>query len=43
LTWETKQAGAVGRMIIDKALLKLIGRMEGQLSVLPNGNEIIHC
>lgn len=41
LVWETKQTGAVGRMKVDKGLIKLIGLMEGQLSVLPNGNEII--
>lgn len=41
LTWNTKQTGAVGRMKVDKELVKLIGLMEGQLSVLPNGNEII--
>lgn len=41
LVWETKQTGAVGRMKIDKAVINLIARMEGQLSVLPNGNEII--
>ena len=41
LIWETKQTGAVGRMQIDKSLLQLIDRMEGQLKVLPHGNEII--
>jgi bacillithiol biosynthesis cysteine-adding enzyme BshC len=41
LVWETKQTGAVGRMKIDKALLKLIDQMEGQLTVLPTGKEII--
>lgn len=41
LVWETKQTGAVGRMKIDKTLLKLIDRMEGELSVLPNGAAII--
>ncbi len=41
LVWETKQTGAVGRMKIDKALLKLIDRMEGQLAVLHNGKEVI--
>jgi len=41
LVWETRQTGAVGRMKVDKGLLKLIGLMEGQLSVLPNGYEII--
>ena len=28
-------------MKVDKGLIKLIGLMEGQLSVLPNGKEII--
>ena len=41
LVWETKQTGAVGRMKVDKELVKLIGLMEGQLAVLPDGNEII--
>lgn len=41
LVWNTKQTGAVGRMKIDKELIKLIALMEGQLSVLPDGNEII--
>ena len=41
LVWNTKQTGAVGRMKIDKELLKLIDAMEGQLSVLSHGKEII--
>lgn len=41
LVWETKQTGAVGRMKVDKGLVKLIGQMEGQLAVLPNGTTII--
>lgn len=41
LVWETKQTGAVGRMIIDKALVKLVEKMEGQLTVLPHGAEIV--
>jgi bacillithiol biosynthesis cysteine-adding enzyme BshC len=41
LSWDARQTGAVGRMKIDKNLLNLIDRMEGQLSVLPNGREII--
>lgn len=41
LVWNTKQTGAVGRMKIDKELLILIDAMEGQLSVLPHGNDII--
>jgi bacillithiol biosynthesis cysteine-adding enzyme BshC len=39
--WQTKQTGAVGRMKVDKALLQLINEMEGQLSVLPYGKELI--
>jgi len=42
LVWNTKQKGAVGRMKIGKELVKLIGLMEGQLSVLPFGNEIVN-
>ncbi len=42
LTWDTQQTGAVGRMKVDKNLLKLVERMEGQLSVLPEGDEIIN-
>jgi bacillithiol biosynthesis cysteine-adding enzyme BshC len=41
LVWESKQTGAVGRMKVDRPLINLIAQMEGQLSVLPNGNEII--
>ena len=41
LIWNTKQTGAVGRMKVDKELIKLLGLMEGQLSVLPFGNEIV--
>ena len=41
LEWETRQTGAVGRMKIDKGLLSLIDRMEGQLLVEPFGNEIM--
>ncbi len=40
LVWNTKQTGAVGRMKVDKELVKLISLMEGQLSVLPFGNEV---
>ncbi|MEO8710982.1 MAG: bacillithiol biosynthesis cysteine-adding enzyme BshC, partial [Parafilimonas sp.] len=39
--WQTKQTGAVGRMKVDKALLQLINEIEGQLSVLPHGKEVI--
>ena len=41
LEWQTTQTGAVGRMNVDKELVKLIGLIEGQLTVLPNGNEIV--
>ena len=41
LEWNTKQTGAVGRMKIDRQLVSLIDRMEGQLSVEPNGAQII--
>ena len=39
--WQTKQTGAVGRMKVDKALLQLMNELEGQLSVLPYGNELM--
>ncbi len=39
--WKTKQTGAVGRMKVDKAFLSLITELNGQLSVLPYGKEII--
>jgi bacillithiol biosynthesis cysteine-adding enzyme BshC len=39
--WNTKQTGAVGRMKIDKELLRLITQLEGQLSVLTYGKEIL--
>jgi bacillithiol synthase len=40
-TWSTKQTGAVGRMKVDKELRKLIQSIEGQLTVLPQGEEIL--
>jgi bacillithiol biosynthesis cysteine-adding enzyme BshC len=40
LIWETKQTGAVGRMKVDKALLKIIHAIQGQAGVLPYGNEL---
>src|SRR5689334_10937404 len=39
--WNTKQTGAVGRMKVDKNLLQVIGQLEGQLSVLSHGTEIL--
>lgn len=40
LVWDTKQTGAVGRMN-TKGLDKLIYRVEGELSVLPYGKELL--
>ncbi len=40
LTWETKQTGAVGRMKVDKGLLKIMRAIQGQIGVLPFGNEL---
>jgi bacillithiol biosynthesis cysteine-adding enzyme BshC len=40
LSWDTKQKGAVGRMS-TKGLDKLIYRIEGELSVLPFGSELV--
>jgi bacillithiol biosynthesis cysteine-adding enzyme BshC len=41
LVWQTNQRGAVGRMKVDKELLKLIDAIEGQLAVLPHGAEVV--
>lgn len=41
LNWETGQTGAVGRMLADKPLLKLIERIAGETGVEPFGEEII--
>jgi bacillithiol biosynthesis cysteine-adding enzyme BshC len=40
LVWQTKQTGAVGRMKVDKPLLKLIHAIHGQAGVLPFGKEL---
>jgi bacillithiol synthase len=40
LTWETDQSGAVGRMGTS-GLEKIIERIEGELSVLPHGKELM--
>lgn len=39
--WNTAQQGAVGRMKVDKELLKLLALLNGQLSVLPYGVELM--
>lgn len=38
--WSTKQTGAVGRMKVDKALIKILHAIEGQTGVLPYGKEL---
>ncbi|WP_346239459.1 bacillithiol biosynthesis cysteine-adding enzyme BshC [Niabella insulamsoli] len=43
LVWNTDQKGAVGRMKIDDALLKLIKRIESEIGVLPHGAEIMEA
>lgn len=40
-TWPTKQTGAVGRMNVDKSFLQLMNEIEGQLSVLSYGKEMM--
>ncbi len=40
MVWETKQTGAVGRMKVDKALIRLIHAVHGQTGVLPFGKEL---
>ncbi|RYG05349.1 MAG: bacillithiol biosynthesis cysteine-adding enzyme BshC [Chitinophagaceae bacterium] len=40
ITWDTRQKGAVGRMN-TKGLEKIITRIEGEISGLPHGNELI--
>jgi uncharacterized protein YllA (UPF0747 family) len=39
--WVTNQTGAVGRMKVDKALVKLLDSFAGQLLVQPHGAEIV--
>ena len=41
LAWNTKQTGAVGRMKVDKDILNLIDAIEGQVAVLPHGQETV--
>ena len=39
--WDTKQTGAVGRMLVDDELLKILKKIKGQVEVEPFGKEII--
>jgi bacillithiol biosynthesis cysteine-adding enzyme BshC len=40
--WNTKQKGAVGRMLVDDALLAILSKIKGQLGVEDHGKEIIN-
>ena len=40
--WQTSQTGAVGRMKVDKALIKLIDSIAGQVLIHPFGASIIN-
>ncbi len=40
-SWNTKQTGAVGRMLVDDELLKILKKISGQLAVEPFGKQII--
>ena len=39
--WKTKQTGAIGRMQVDDALLKLIQQLEGYWASLPHGQHAL--
>ncbi len=39
--WNTKQTGAIGRMQVDDALLKLIQQLEGYWAILPQGQNAL--
>jgi len=39
--WKTNQTGAVGRMKVDKALVKMLDDISGEITVHPFGKEII--
>jgi len=39
--WQTSQTGAVGRMKVDKALIKILDSVAGEINIHPYGSEII--
>lgn len=39
--WKTNQSGAVGRMKVDKALIKMLDTIAGEITIHPFGNDII--
>ena len=41
LVWQTKQVGALGRMLVDKPLLQTIASIQGQIGIHPFGDELI--
>lgn len=41
LEWQTKQTGAVGRMMVDKELIKLIDIIAGELEVFVYGKALV--
>jgi len=41
IEWKKEQKGAVGRMKVDRTLIRLIDELEAQLSVEKNGKEVI--
>jgi bacillithiol biosynthesis cysteine-adding enzyme BshC len=40
LSWKTNQTGAVGRMVVDDNLVKLIDEIKGQIAVNEHGTEL---
>jgi bacillithiol synthase len=43
LEWETTQKGAVGRMVVDDALLQIVTRLQGEFGNYPFGHEILNA
>lgn len=41
MNWQTTQQGAIGRMQVDKSLLKMLDDISGQLGVLPQGGDVM--
>ncbi len=39
--WQTDQTGAVGRMVVDAALLRILDAVAGELLVQPHGTELV--
>lgn len=40
-TWETNQKGAVGRMLVDDAFVKMVNELKNHVAVLPFGDDMI--